>query len=127
MSPSAMCEDIRLSLKQFVVSQLIAVEALELAHSVRAAVGYRIESMACQLTAEVTVPSRVLQQDRLVFNCPASPWQALRKRLGLYYERYECVLSEYVLYPYHTLDIGQGAPIVHIAHYVEDASSAEGT
>lgn len=126
-------EHIQLAMHKYIVSQF---RLMDLLLEPEVVVRYCADVMAHQIFLGVTVPSMELQTDVLVFECPTSPWQALKKGLSERfpswawagrYRRYQAKLSEYVLYPKHTLDIPKlGQPVIRVAKRVDRFPEVEG-
>lgn len=88
-----------LPLSQWCVSHLLDLDEGLSNLDLKVLVNFALESMAYALHASILVPSKLLQQDRVIFTCPATLWDNVKAKLGFKHSTTEVRLSEYLLFP----------------------------
>lgn len=86
-----------LQLREYVVASLIDVGFAD--PDVRTFMQYKLESMAHMMVATFRVPTKVLQDRRVIAEWPDGLWQHIKQKLGLRYRHKQIRLNEALVFP----------------------------
>lgn len=111
-------ERVELVVKQFNMATLLLVPP----ENVEVFVHHRIEYMAYELKAQLLVPSKVLQQGRIVCEYPSDWWQAIKARLGWKHRTRMHLIDEYLLFPKIPVPAWAGEGSLVPVHYYKPRS-----